>query len=253
MREMTDLAGVRQTAKALLMLDLVLTPYSPMVVQHPFTNSGITYGQKDGKMQILNLVENPDDLDAWRGSIKKAIEEADSPYHLYMMVNPPYALTFLKYTKPYLGRDDFSKILAGAWIMSEYANSDEAVSKVELVEMFRASDPAILMDTDEREQLAGLDDPVTVYRGVTSYNAENIKALSWTLSYDTARWFADRFVESGTVYKSQMEKAHVLALFNGRNESEIILDPKYLPEIEPVLENREAEAMEPKNEIEIQM
>ena len=83
------------------------------------------------------------------------------------------------------------------------------------------------MDEEEYAVYQSLEDPVTVYRGVTSYNAKNIKALSWTLDRDTAEWFAHRFGEEGTVYEAQISKEHILAFFNGRNESEVVVDPKY--------------------------
>ena len=76
-----------------------------------------------------------------------------------------------------------------------------------------------------------LDDTVTVYRGVTTINSDNLLALSWTLDYETADWFARRFDEDGTVYKAQIDKEHIFALFNGRDESEVVLDPKYLKDI----------------------
>ena len=37
MREKTDLEGVKFVAKQLVMIDIHLTEYSPIVVQHPFT------------------------------------------------------------------------------------------------------------------------------------------------------------------------------------------------------------------------
>ena len=84
--------------------------------------------------------------------------------------------------------------------------------------MFRHSDPAALMDEAEQAQLAEL-------------NSDNLLALSWTLDYETADWFARRFDEDGTVYKAQIDKEHIFALFNGRDESEVVLDPKYLKDI----------------------
>ena len=69
------------------------------------------------------------------------------------------------------------------------------------------------------------------YRGVTPYNAKNISALSWTLDRKTADWFAHRFGEEGTVYEAQIRKEHILALFTGRNESEVIVDPRHLEQI----------------------
>lgn len=62
-------------------------------------------------------------------------------------------------------------------------------------------------------------------------NSDNLLALSWTLDYETADWFARRFDEDGTVYKAQIDKEHIFALFNGRDESEVVLDPKYLKDI----------------------
>ena len=62
-------------------------------------------------------------------------------------------------------------------------------------------------------------------------NAKNVKALSWTLDRDTAEWFAHRFGENGTVYGAQIHKSHIYAYFSGRNEDEVIVDPKHLTEI----------------------
>lgn len=59
----------------------------------------------------------------------------------------------------------------------------------------------------------------------------NVKALSWTLSRETAEWFAHRFDEDGTVYEAKIDKKHICALFTGRNESEVIVDPKQLKDI----------------------
>lgn len=100
--------------------------------------------------------------------------------------------------------------------------------------MFKSADPKALMEDDEYEQLQKLEDTLTVYRGVTSYNADNIKALSWSLSKETAEWFAHKFNQDGTVYESQIDKEHIIAVFNGRNKSEVILDPQYLTDVTEV-------------------
>lgn len=87
-------------------------------------------------------------------------------------------------------------------------------------------------------RLQELDDTVTVYRGVRSERPGSIKAMSWTLSRETAQWFANRYGKAGTVYEAAIEKKHIHALFLGRNESEVIVDPKYLTDITPVQELR---------------
>ncbi len=66
---------------------------------------------------------------------------------------------------------------------------------------------------------------------MTSYNEKNIRALSWTPDYEKANWFAHRFDEEGTVYEARIDKRNILALFNGRKESEVVVDPKYLTDI----------------------
>ena len=163
--------------------------------------------------------------------MRQQIHNAETPYQIYSLINSPYALTFLRFSQPYLSKEDFSSILVDAWMKSEYANRDANVSKERLVSMFKQADRAKLMNDMERTQLDALADPVTVYRGVTNYNAKNIRALSWTLDYDTAVWFAHRFGEDGMVYQAQIKKEHIFALLTGRNESEVVLDPKYLEDI----------------------
>lgn len=97
-----------------------------------------------------------------------------------------------------LSRKDFSEILASAWINCEAPHNDPDLNKANLLSMFKSADPKALMEDDEYEQLQKLDDTLTVYRGATSYNADNIKALSWSLSKETAEWFAHRFNQDGT-------------------------------------------------------
>ena len=37
--------------------------------------------------------------------------------------------------------------------------------------------------------------------------------------------------KDGTVYQARIDKPHIYAYFDGRNESEVIVDPKYLMDI----------------------
>jgi len=232
MLKQTDLHNVKTVAVTLLMTDIQETKFSPMVVQHPFTSSGMVGVRKDGEFQILDITEDQENLRLWREQMKEQIEEADNAFDIYMLLNKPYALTFLKFAEPYLSREDMSKILSCAWVMSENPNADANLSKRQLLSLFRCADPAALMDEEERQELASLPSQVTVYRGVTPYNEKNVKALSWTLNCEKAKWFAIRFGESGSVYKAQINKDNILALFKGRNEEEVIIDPKHLMGLE---------------------
>lgn len=238
MRNETDLNRVKWVAKQLVMIEPDLTEFSPVVVQHPFTSSGMIAIPSYEGIKHVDITKSPEELVSWQNYMKAQIDEAKSAYHIYMMTNKPYSMTFLKFAKPHLSQKDFSEILADAWMRSENPNLDKNFKQKKLLQMFKDAAPHILMDKDEQKQLAELDDTVTVYRGVTTYNAKNIKALSWTLEQKTAEWFAHRFGEDGTVYESQIPKQHIYALLNGRGESEVIVDPKYLTDITeaPIME-----------------
>ena len=235
MKEETDLRAVKALAHAMLELDIEQTRLSPLVVKHPFTDNGISGVRKpDGSLAIADLLNKPDDLALWRKQVGSVIDEADSAVQIYMMVTKSYALGFLKFARNSLSEKDFAELLADAWIRTEAPNNDPNLSKRDLLSLFKATDPTLLMDEEDYQQFQDLDDVVTVYRGVTSMNAKNVKALSWTLDRDTAEWFAHRFGENGTVYEAQIHKQHIYAYFSGRNESEVIVDPKHLTEITQV-------------------
>ena len=232
MRSRTELRGVKSVAHMLLNMDIQLTKFSPVIVSHPFTNSGISgIVGEDGGFQMADLVNNPEDLKKWRQQVGKQIDNADSAYGIFTLVNKPYTLAFLKFSQPYLSEQDFGQILSSAWILNESPNDDANMTRRELVAAFTSVSPEYLMDEDELREFRALDDTITVYRGITPHNAKNIKALSWTLDRNTAEWFAHRFGEDGTVYEAQIDKEHICALFTGRNESEVIVDPRYLRDI----------------------
>ena len=166
MRKETNMAGVRSVAKALLMLDINLTDYSPMIVQHPFTSSGMVAAPTENGLAMLDITQGDENLSAWRGLMVKQIDQAKNAYHIYMMLNKPYALSFLSLAEPHLSKKDFSEILADAWIRSENPNMDKNFVKKNLVDMFKKADKSILMDGEEKEKFDSFDDTVTVYRGV---------------------------------------------------------------------------------------
>ena len=227
----TNLEEVKKVAKMFLHLDIVKTEFFPIVVKHPFTDNGVVVTTSEsGEFKIADLSDE-DDVKMWRKQVERYIQNTESVDDIYMMITKPYGLVFLSHISDYLSDEDFATMLANAWIRSECPNLDPNFSRQQLLKMFKAAIPTVLMDEDEYKKYAQLEEVVTVYRGVTSYNAQNIRTLSWTLDYKVADWFAHRFDEEGTVYEAQISKEHIYALFNGRNESEVIVDPKYLMNI----------------------
>ena len=232
MRESTDLGKLKTLAHVFLDLDIRLTSHSPVIVDHPFTNSGLAgIRGEDGNLVIADLINDPKALAQWRMQVGKQIDRTDSAMGLFLMVNKAYVLTLLKCAEPYLSEQDFGQILSTGWILSEAPHNNPNLNKQQLASMFRSISPEYLMDKEELRQYQSLEDPVTVYRGVTPYNKRNVKGLSWTLDREQAEWFAHRFGEDGTVYTAQISKKYIFAIFNGRNEAEVIVDPKRLENI----------------------
>ena len=79
------------------------------------------------------------------------------------------------------------------------------------------------MDADEVEIFNKLDNELTIYRGF--YSNEYYDALSWTLDYDKAHFFARRFNNTkGSIFQANIKKDDIYAYFECRNEKEIIVD-----------------------------
>ena len=91
MKKQTDMEEVKSIAKMLLMTDVYETKFSPIVVQHPCTSSGIVVlPEKDIKnFKSVDITQDEENLQAWRKAVSSAIDHTENPYELYMMVNKP--------------------------------------------------------------------------------------------------------------------------------------------------------------------
>lgn len=237
MRETTDMDGIRSLAQTFLLLEPDKTEYAPAVVKHPFTDCGIVALQKpDGEMVMADIMKDQDVRKQWRGVISGQINRAENWHAIYLMLTKSYYFAFLKYARPYLSREDFSDILAYAWTGVEAPNQDPNFGQSGLLSLFKSADPKKLMDDGEYQRFRALDEEVIVYRGVTPYNADSIRSMSWTLDRNVAEWFSKRFWQEGCVYQAKINRDHILAVFNRRRESEVIVDPKYLFDISTVHE-----------------
>ena len=225
----TDLNQIKAIAKLFLKLDLEPFENYPFIVNHPFTDSNYTIDQETEK--LINLLEDDEALNRWRSQVKDQIESAENVHQISMMITKFYRSAFLKYTMEYMDVKDFSEYLADYWVSTESPNSDPNFSKKQLVRLFSQADKQYLMTAEEYKQYRLLPETLTIYRGVTSHNSRNIKALSWTMDRDKAEWFAHRFGEDGTVYEAEINKKYVLAFFMSRNETEVVVNPAYLQNI----------------------
>lgn len=92
-------------------------------------------------------------------------------------------------------------------------------------------DVILATKTDEQkaatsEALAGYDDIITVYRGENSDSTPHETAMSWSTDINIANFFASRHGDGpGHIYSGHVLKSNIIDVYNGRNESEIIVYP----------------------------
>jgi len=152
---------------------------------------------------------------------------------LLIGMTSPYRLQFLQFIKEDISAQELGKALAWVWTETEFPNSNGIEA---LLRLFKLADRRSLMDDDEWEILEKLPEEVAVFRGTQSKKAK-VRGMSWTLDRKKAEWFRDRFKKlDGKVYEASIKKEEILAYFSGRNESEVIVNPKKLKEVKEVSE-----------------
>src|SRR5690625_112443 len=115
-----------------------------------------------------------------------------------------------------------------------YQNSDNLYHlKYEVSECFLSNKPHKdqLMNEEELALLSSLPDQLKIYRGMTVSEADSKEyGISWTLDKKVAEFFAftyGRNLETNdqdkTVVSLDIHKDQIQAIFNGRNEKEIII------------------------------
>lgn len=224
----TDIAAIKGISKALY--DVVTIDSSVrmggLVLSHPYTNTSFV-GIKDdkGEMKISNLLEDDEARKQFRNQIFDIINRADSAQYISGFVNKPYRLFWFKLVKDYLSDKDYGAILSDIWMSSENPNDDANVSIDEAIQYFRRAKKRHLMTPSELDVFKSLPDKVTVYRGVSQ--GRNPLGLSYTLDKDKAKWFQSRYADEshpGFLIERTIDRGSVLAYFERRNESEIVVD-----------------------------
>lgn len=232
----TDMNEVKGIAEFLLNLSFVKTEYWPLVVQHPFTNSGyFSYRDEQGDWKGGELEEGTPTYEAFIAQKKELIKQASSPSALASWINKPWRAFFADMISVFCSPKDLSPVVQMALLETEYLNCDKNCSPADLIRLTKACDKKVLMG-DDYEAYEALPETVKVYRGVTSFNEKNNKAISWTTDFETAKWFAKRYnsMSTGKVFSAEIPKKHLLAYFSYENTA--ILEPRYLKNIMVVAE-----------------
>ena len=222
MAKVTDLDYVRTVARAFLHYDLLPDEKSPMLLHHPFFNCPMTVY----KNEMVDLRDSAVRKNIFE-EITKKIQSARSAANITDMLQPKWRMEFFKYIERHLNEEDYACLLRDAWTGSEFPNRDPGITLAGKIRFFRKVNRSLLMNKREQKVFDSFPDIVTVYRGCCGKNA--VKGISWTLSFEKAKWFAERFpMWKGTVYTATIPKQYIYAYFNDRDEQEIVLDSRML-------------------------
>lgn len=103
----SNMTALKTLSHTLLHLDIQPTKMSPLVVKHPFTDSGLAgiYAE-DGSLSVGNLLDSPDALRTWRENFSRRINEAETAMNLFCMITKPYQFGYLRLAAAHLSEQD---------------------------------------------------------------------------------------------------------------------------------------------------
>lgn len=225
MRKKSDINAIKSVAKSFVYIEVTKTSLYPMFVMHPIFETGIQAIKVNGEMKMVDIIANEDNLKQVQNQVCETIDSAATVYDVYLVIRKSYRLTFIKYIKEYLSVNDMSELLAHAWVTNENPNGDVNVSLKTIVKWFKSCNKTILMDEQEYKVYKDFPECLTVYRGVAINR--NPHGLSWTTDYSKAEWFAHRYdtgSEEGYILKADISRSNILAYFDSRGESEVVVN-----------------------------
>lgn len=116
------------------------------------------------------------------------------------------------------------------WVDSE-STADQRAEWSELFAGWAPGGDLLLAREEDRAGFADLPETLTIYRGA---NRRDSGGWSWTLSEETARWFAQRFFSKNSVLRGVVNKQDVFGYMTDRNEDEILVHFKDVREVEGI-------------------
>lgn len=154
-----------------------------------------------------------------RRSYRKVVMAHERPYRLQKLADYEHHMTDRV----------FWKTFADAWMDSENLWQDTRLIR----KLMSSSRPhrEETMTAKERRALKGMPDTLTIYRGFSGKGT--LRGWSWTTDREKGEWFARRppgplhpAPTDPTLVEATVRKSDVIAYFAGRNESEIVVDPR---------------------------
>lgn len=125
--------------------------------------------------------------------------------------------------------DEYWSLIRDLWIDSE--NIWQWHDKVQtLLLADRPGRAEGLMTDHELANLEQMHDTVTVWRGWNRPRGTR-KGWSWTMNQRRGEWFSQRLAQVGSTMmltEGEVNKTDIIAVFHGRNEAEVVVDPQHV-------------------------
>lgn len=227
----TDMKKIQEVAKMLLWQDVVVNETFAFIIHHPFFQTNVYPMNTENGLKMLNILDKSECGEA-RRIIERQIDKAKNVFDIFIMLNKPYLPAFFKFANFAMSQKDYADFLAQMWVSVEFPNADANISASQFVNLFKNADKKMLMDGADYDFYNSFPDVVKIYRGVRE--KQKVRALSWTIDFETANWFANRWDDAGDVYEAEISKKDILAYFSTRNESEVVVDYTKLKNIKKI-------------------
>lgn len=228
--------AIKDIAKTIAYVEIAPTDWAPMVVKHPYTDSGFTVLHSDSSFESVNLLTDLAAARHWRESLITKIEACADVHEWFGMITRSYQLSVFNLIRKHLSLSDFSSLFRYVWINIESVSSNPVFSARQLINCFKKCDPVTLMSDSELKELDALPNEIIIYRGTRT--KEKGPGMSWTTNRAIAEWFASRYSLSpgdhGMVYSAVIDKQNVLAYFSDHTEKEVVVDPAQLRDVTEV-------------------
>lgn len=182
---------------------------SPLVYQVPFF-----YSWKMANMQYTAKLAHIQEYMA-AGKYSSAIWLYEKPYRMTMLMN--------WWHDKVIDLDILKDLLPEVWVNTEHPRQ---FGYSRIVKLFRAT--GYLTDAPDHQP----PDSILIFRGC---QPKDKRGISWTFNPRKADWFARRLDHRGTakVYKARVRsKKGILGVFLSRDEDEVVVDPRYLIDVE---------------------
>ena len=231
MNKEIQLQRAKSLATTFLHIPMTSTAFSPVVVMHPFFESAFLHD----KQGIFNAQIEEARYDKYLIHFRdNAINKREDLSDLLALIRKSYRLTYLLYMmkEKIITKKECGNLLAEQWIIIENLSTDTNVRKGTVLSWIMVADKDKLMDKAELKKYNAFPEVLTVYRGCGTTKA--LKGMSWTLSEEKARWFADRFAtgRGGVTYRAKIKKEDIVAYTNNRGEQEVIVDYRKIFDVE---------------------